>query len=247
MLRIATIALVVFLLAPAAHALTVGSWDIGSYSGASLFFNESREVGEGFASGSVFSELEASNTTTQFSLTDREFNISLSHRVDATALRTSGLRSSTSMGIITFTVDRETPYELGGFYGVSSGANIPSVRQSARLSDSTLGDETSDILFAGSQSSLRTAGESFHLGEQEGDLANSLTGSTIGILRPGRRYTLRTIVNINQRYLSSSPNEAEGYIRLRFGELSAPIPEPNAAVLFGTGLCLVASVRRRSR
>ena len=93
--------------------------------------------------------------------------------------------------------------------------------------------------------SRMTANESFALGQNGGDLIDTVQGPLSHVLYPGTLYVLSLSAGIVDLRSDASDTgaTASGYLRIAL----APIPEPSTALLFAAGLIAFALRRRSTR
>ena len=142
-------------------------------------------------------------------------------------------------GYIHFSVDTAVEYRISGTY-TALGASAQQTRLGAALTDFTDGGLVQ--LFSSDQFSNQTPDESFVVGGQGGDQWNELRGSASGMLLPGRAYGFWGVGSLSSYGATTPPATADGFVEITF----VPVPEPDAAVLVGSGL-LALSARRTRR
>lgn len=152
-----------------------------------------------------------SSSHAHYELSNSGFQITMDH-----ARATMQYANAASEGGLFFTVDQNVEYVMEGVY-TASDPDGRTVLQTAWLYDLT----DNDFVFDARQESWATANESFTLGLQEGDYANTMSGSLIGTLLAGHSYelTYRTLLYAYTG-ASTSPATATGYFRMAF------VPEP---------------------
>jgi len=236
---IAVLAVVVLVAAPAAFAVTItlnGAGtsyirtvaDAGTLTASVLTVNPASLPTAGAPPPAVDGANVASTT---YNLSNASFNLTFSH--DRGAAYASFAQS---YGHIFFSPATDVNYVLSGAYSSNATDTGTSTLMTAQIYDYTF----SESVFTNDQYSVTTSGESFVLGQTDGDHTNILAGSLTGSLIAGHQYDLYFM-----DYIHSSPNpattaaQATGYLNLTF------VPEPSTAALLGLGLTGVATAGRK--
>ena len=172
----------------------------------------------------------ANSSTSTWNLTSQAFEVTFEHTRGAT----ENAYTQTIMNLL-FQVDAPAQYVLEGRYS----ALDPDGRRLSQVA--TFVDTASGTppLYWGLQISEQTPNETLIVGQTQGDAANTLIGSTTGMLVAGREYQiLAPFVLENGPAPPGGPASASGYLRLSF------VPEPAPALLWLVGPALLAASRR---
>ena len=177
--------------------------------------------------------IDGANSAESFYIFDNTgFDITLDHS------RSAGpFKVAESVGGIIFSVDENVNYVASGSYTVVDSVVGRRVLFNASIFDFTDSSE----LFKSDQLSVTTSNESFTLGESGGDISNVDTGSLTGTLLAGHDYIFSYQAFILSGATTSSAT-ATGSFNLSFSQV---IPEPSAALLFGSGFAVVGLASRR--
>jgi hypothetical protein len=249
--------LFVLLLAAAgqpASALTVTLEKVGGFE-----VSELRTLAEQAGNGSVLELAEPGSGpgAIPFFQTDRAVNVQVvaetKYSLTNAALEAEVLEHSwqaesvgtaQSRGRIYFSVDQNVAYAISGTYDHSNqGANASSMEFAARLSalDETTGKVDFDLFDNLQESSVAgNAAESFQIGNEEGNLNNTLSGAQVGVLTAGTLYELFYDAQIANS-LAGTLGTASGSVAITF------VPEPSPGVLVALGLVGMRAWRPHSR
>ena len=159
------------------------------------------------SSGSVNAGAGESRTTTDYTLSNADFEFTFDH-----ARTGAPYAYSESYGSLKFSVDANSGYVLEGVYTATDETGWRTAME-IHLYDWTAGD----YLFQNFQGSTFTPNESFTLGLEDGDLSPELLGSLTGNLIAGHQYQLYFLIDIsNYTNQLTTPATASGTLSLSF-------------------------------
>ena len=163
---------------------------------------------------------------------------------------TSGDRA-TAESIFHFTVTTPTTYSISGSFSATDavGATMPGIVELEAeffefSSPAFMPPPGVPPLFYSHQKSVATLNETFGIGGMGGDDTNTLAGSPVGLLVPGKGYRYRTLVTINA--LATSNGSATAFGTQTIGFTAVPESSSLGLVLVG-GLAMMRNAWRRFR
>lgn len=181
--------------------------------------------------------------TSDFSSMDAHFDHIFK---DFTRTAVDGQRA-TAEGHIEFKVDAPAIYAIDGMFGVTDvgGGATPfgKVEFEVMLLDLTAGAGHPMPIFESKQTSMMTTDELLMVGDpMGGDTTNTITGSPMGLLEPGKVYGFKFLANTLALPTTTASATAAGDLRISF---TSAVPEPNAMILLSMGLGVITMKRRR--